>query len=804
MRIKTKLSFLLPGLILLPMLIGMALELPYLRQQIQKTELQRFEAHLEQVSARLSQEFVSLQHELMLYARTDTVRNMEPKHFLPYLKKEEARHEYFSSFLVANEQGHFFSTLAGNPAQNMRHTFDNSDPNSRPHTIIRHHYWRHLVAENPNQARASISNPMMSYGTRERHIVVAASINDDHNKPLGLVAGIIDWRYITERLAKFKRDLFSDVRWKPRFFVTNSDGSYWYHWDEKKIVDFKTDIEGNILLNQDMQPVNQTHSLLDETQKEWQLAASAITNQQSGHFRYTDTERKQEAIVSFTPIANTKLTLGMVTDENELLLASKSTIRHLMIGFSIAALATLVTAIVLARNTTRPLHQLTHYAQQLKTSLVDIPTELDREDELGELAIQLKLLAVNAQEQQRELSLSEERFSLAMKGSNDGVWDWNLKTDNVYFSPRWYDMLGYQKHEISFSVETFFQLLHPEDILKTQAAINQCLNFKEPHFHVNIRMAHKDGHYIHIMSRAHLVCDPETGEPRRMVGTHVDTTEQLQYQGKIERMNQELDSRVKVRTRELEQAKVTAQELQFKAESANHAKSTFLANMSHELRTPLNSIIGFTNRLIRKLDGDIEARNLDALKTVEDNGKHLLNLINDLLDTAKIETGQLSLHLERFNCILLAQQCIDQIRPMAEEKALDLKTDFCQDELLLEADKKRLVQVLLNMLSNAVKFTERGSVTLAVEPMRKGSIQGVGFHVIDTGVGIKPEQQAQLFDKFTRLSSSDLNAVQGTGLGLSLIKDLANLHKGSVEVISTLGKGSRFTAWFPLDNQLDA
>lgn len=798
MRIKTKLSFLLPGLILLPMLIGMAVELPHLRAQVRETELHRFEAHLEQVSARLSREFVSVQHELMLYARTETIRSMQPSKYLPYLSQEEQKHQYFSAFLVADKRGHFFSTVAGNPAQNMRHTFDNDDPDARAHTIIRQPYWRYLVADNPNEARSRISSPMMSYGTRDRHIVVAASINDDNQKSIGLVAGIISWHYITERLERFKKDLFSDVNWRPRFFITSNDGSYWYHWDPEKIVDFKMDAQGRIALNQDMQPVNETHSLLDETQKEWQLAASAITQQKNGHFRYTDLQTKQKNIVSFTSIANTQFTLGMVTDEAQLLIAAKDIVIHTILSFGLAAIATLFAAILLARNTTRPLQQLTNYAQRLRNETSDFPVELKREDELGELATQLQSLALNAQQRQQQLANSEERFSLAMKGSSDGVWDWNLTTDEVYFSPRWHEMLGYTKEEISFKVETFFQLLHPEDILKTQAAVNQCITQRDPHYHVNIRMIHKEGRDIYIMSRAHLVCDPDTNEPRRLVGTHVDVSEQHKYQGKIEKMNEELDSRVKVRTRELEQAKVTAQELQYKAESANHAKSTFLANMSHELRTPLNSIIGFTNRLIRKLDGDIEARNLDALRTVEDNGKHLLSLINDLLDTAKIETGQLTLNRERFNCILLAQQCIDQIRPIADEKKLDLNTEFCHDELLLDADKKRLVQILLNMLSNAVKFTETGSVTLAVEPMRKGDTPGVGFHVIDTGIGIKPEHQEQLFDKFTRLDSSDLNAVQGTGLGLTLIKELAHLHKGSVEVISTFGKGSRFTAWLPL------
>lgn len=798
MRIKTKLSFLLPGLILLPMLIGMAVELPHLRTQVRETELQRFEAHLEQVSARLSREFISVQHELMLYARTETIRSMQPSKYLPYLAQEEQDHKYFSAFLVADKQGHFYSTTAGNAAQNMRHTFDNNDPGARAHTLIRQPYWRYLVADNPNEARSRISNPMMSYSTRDRHIVVAASINDDNQRSVGLVAGIINWHYITERLERFKKNLFSDVNWQPRFFITNNDGSYWYHWDQEKIVDFKIDGQGNIALNQDMQPVNETHSLLDETQKEWQLAAGAITQQKNGHFRYTDLQSKQKAIVSFTSIANTQFTLGMVTDESELLLAAKDIVTHTILSFGLAAIATLIAAILLARNTTRPLQQLTNYAQQLRSEAIKPPKELEREDELGELAIQLQSLALNAQQRQQQLINSEERFSLAMKGSSDGVWDWNLKTDDVYFSPRWYEMLGYTKEEITFNVETFFQLLHPEDILKAQAAVNQCLTQRDPHYHVNVRMIHKDGRDVYIMSRAHLVCDPDTNEPRRLVGTHVDVSEQHKYQGRIEKMNEELDSRVKVRTRELEQAKVTAQELQYKAESANHAKSTFLANMSHELRTPLNSIIGFTNRLIRKLDGDIETRNLDALCTVEDNGKHLLSLINDLLDTAKIETGQLTLNRERFNCILLAQQCIDQIRPMADEKRLDLKTEFCQDELLLDADKKRLVQILLNMLSNAVKFTDTGSITLSVEPMRKGDTAGVGFHVIDTGIGIKPEHQKHLFDKFMRLDSSDLNAVQGTGLGLTLIKELAHLHKGSVEVISTFGQGSRFTAWLPL------
>ena len=799
MRIKTKLSLILPGLILLPMLIGMAIELPYLKKQVQQSELQNFEAHLDQVSSRLSRDFFSLQHEVLLYAHADNIRSMAPTSFLPYLRTEiERQQSYFSSFLVADSNGHFFSTLSGNPSQNHRQTFDNSDPASRPHTMIRHSYWRHLVMDNPGEKRSTVSKPIMSYSTGERQVIIAASINDEQGKPLGMIGGTLNWSYVTDQLANIRKSLFSDVIWQPRFFITNKDGSYWYHWDPEKIVHFEIDSKGELLVNQDLQTIDDTHSLLDETQKEWQLAASAITRQQKGHFRYFDAAREQQSIVSFGPILNTDLTLGMVADEAQLFLETKDIISHMILSFGLAAIATLTAAIVLAGSTTRPLQQLTRYAQHLKDGALSIPETLDTRDEFGELATQLYSFSASVEQRQHALSASEERFTLAMKGSNDGVWDWNLETDSVYFSPRWYEMLGYKKSETPFKVETFFQLLHPEDILKTQTAVNLCINQRNPKYHVDLRMQHKDGHYVNIMSRAHLVCDPESGEPRRLVGTHVDITEQSKQQERIEKLNHELDSRVKVRTRELEAAKVTAQKLQYKAESSNHAKSTFLANMSHELRTPLNSIIGFTNRLVRKLDGNIDERNLDALRTVEDNGKQLLSLINDLLDTAKIETGQLLLNRERFNCILLATQCLDQVRPMAEKKKLLLSTDFSQDELLLDADKKRLVQILLNMLSNAIKFTETGSVTLAVEPMRKGDIKGVGFHVIDTGIGIKPEQQSQLFEKFSRLNSADTNTIQGTGLGLTLIKELANLHHGSIEIISTFGEGSRFTAWLPL------
>lgn len=798
MRIQTKLAVILPSLVLLPMLMGMAYELPRVVKQLRQMELDKFEAQLQQSSRLLAQTFNNLQQEMLLYARTDNVKNLSSTQLLPYLRRERERQDkIFSYLIVADTNGHFYSTQDGNPEQDNRQTANNADPNSPPLTLIRRDYWRATVGTNPGEIRTVISNPFMSYGEKQRLIMIAASILNDQQRVVGMIGGAISWAQIEQYVKELQANLFPDFARPPKFFLTNKDGTYLYHWDEKKNVQLALTDTGEPSLNQELQATSKHFSLHDESQTQWLLAAKAIVTQQRGHFRYHDPSTNELMVVSFTPVDNTDYTVGIIAYDNQVTALSDAIAARTLLIFIAVAIATIITAHWLGKTLSRPLQRLADYAVELKQGHLPSPEKLNRNDEIGQLAHQLQDLSATTQQQQEQLRFSEERFSLAMKGSNDGVWDWLLASDELYLSPRWYEMLGYCPSSLPAKLETFFEFLHPDDIEAVQDAINRCISDKNSPLHVEFRMLHKDGHNVHILSRAHLVCDPISGKPQRLIGTHVDTTEKNQYQARIERLNQELDGRVQVRTRELEEAKTKAQALQHKAESANQAKSTFLANMSHELRTPLNSIIGFTNRLIRKLEGHIDNRNLDALNTVETNGKQLLSLINDLLDTAKIETGQLHLKRERFNCITLANQCLDQVRPMAEEKNLRLVTDYSEPELLIDADKKRVVQILLNMLSNAIKFTHEGSITLAIEPMRKGDTQGVGFHVIDTGIGIRQEQQSILFNKFTRIESSDINAVQGTGLGLSLIKELLALHQGSIEVTSTFGQGSRFTAWMP-------
>jgi len=243
---------------------------------------------------------------------------------------------------------------------------------------------------------------------------------------------------------------------------------------------------------------------------------------------------------------------------------------------------------------------------------------------------------------------------------------------------------------------------------------------------------------------------------------------------------------VELQTRALSTAK-------FEAERANKAKSEFLANMSHELRTPMNAIIGFTQRVLKSKSSQLDERSVDALQTVARNGQHLLRLINDLLDMAKVESGKLSLTIEPVYIGELFSDVQQQFQQPAEERNIVLKIN-CPSGLVVYADRSRLFQVLLNLMSNALKFTFQGSVVLQAN-VDASEPNSVRIDVIDTGIGISAPAQERLFQKFEQVHGREHASIGGTGLGLALVRELMLLHGGRVEVSSEEGRGSQFTIW---------
>ncbi|OKH31618.1 hypothetical protein NIES2119_28225 [[Phormidium ambiguum] IAM M-71] len=271
---------------------------------------------------------------------------------------------------------------------------------------------------------------------------------------------------------------------------------------------------------------------------------------------------------------------------------------------------------------------------------------------------------------------------------------------------------------------------------------------------------------------------------------------QAQLYAEVQQQKQTLEKRVIDRTQELHDAMLLAQ-------SANRAKSEFLATMSHELRTPLTCVIGLSATLLRWSFGQLSQKQRDYLQSIHDNGEHLLELINDILELSQLEAGKTVLNVSEFSLSQLAHQEMTNLKQKATQRGVELavavKLDSQQDRFV--ADDRRVRQILYNLLSNGIKFTPQGGRVI-LRVWREGN--RAVLQVEDTGIGIPEHQKHLLFQKFQQLDSSYHRQYEGTGLGLALTKQLVELHGGKIEVNSTVGVGSIFTVWLPKQQYLTA
>jgi len=297
------------------------------------------------------------------------------------------------------------------------------------------------------------------------------------------------------------------------------------------------------------------------------------------------------------------------------------------------------------------------------------------------------------------------------------------------------------------------------------------------------------------ISWANRVVPAPQGQVAEILSIGTDITARRRAEEQIRRLHDdlqrraaELERRVAERTAELTVARDHA-------EAADQLKSAFLATMSHELRTPLNSIIGFTGILLMGLVGPLSGEQGKQLAMVQDSARHLLELINDVLDISKIEAGQIELARDPFDMRTTIQKSLEKIAPLAEKKGLPATAVIAPAVGQIVGDRRRVEQILINLLSNAVKFTERGEIRLESH-VEEG---WVVTQVIDTGIGIRPEDMDTLFKPFRQVDNGISRQYEGTGLGLSICKRLVALMGGRIKVESEQGKGSCFTFSLPTE-----
>jgi signal transduction histidine kinase/DNA-binding response OmpR family regulator len=251
------------------------------------------------------------------------------------------------------------------------------------------------------------------------------------------------------------------------------------------------------------------------------------------------------------------------------------------------------------------------------------------------------------------------------------------------------------------------------------------------------------------------------------------------------------------KNKELEESRAAAEEAREAANEANRTKSQFLANMSHELRTPMNAIIGYSEMLQEEAEDLGQQDFIPDLQKIHGAGKHLLGLINDILDLSKVEAGKMTLYLEEFELPKLVREVAATVQPLVAKNGNTLIVECPEDIGVMKADVTKLRQTLFNLLSNASKFTEKGTVTLRIEPALNSQPSTLNFSVTDTGIGMTPAQMGKLFQAFSQADASTTRKFGGTGLGLAISRKFCQLMGGDITVESKTGVGTTFTATLP-------
>lgn len=389
-----------------------------------------------------------------------------------------------------------------------------------------------------------------------------------------------------------------------------------------------------------------------------------------------------------------------------------------------------------------------------------------------------------------ELRVSEERYRLVINNTTDGLWDWDILNNKINYPEEWKAQLGYDMDEFSDRSSDMEKFLHPDDVPVLRKSIEQYLKGKMPKYKLEVRAVTKSGESIWVLIRGQALWDND-GRPVRMLGTVTNINERKQTEAALKttmEMNEKLLN---------------------EAIEYNKLKTEFFTNISHEFRTPLNVILSVVQVLssYEKMGkGNISLTKVNKyMRNVRQNCFRLLKLINNIIDVNRIDSGFLKLELKNENVVEVVRQIVSSVSEFVRIRQLDIKFVSNTQRKIMALDVDKFERIMLNLISNAIKFTKPGGeITIKIDDLG----DTVNISVRDTGIGIDKSKWSMIFERFRQVNSSLVRDSQGSGIGLSIVKSLVEMHKGQISVDSEVGKGTEFIMTFPVkileDESIDA
>jgi two-component system sensor histidine kinase/response regulator len=427
---------------------------------------------------------------------------------------------------------------------------------------------------------------------------------------------------------------------------------------------------------------------------------------------------------------------------------------------------TIVALVTVRSSVFRPIRGIRSAIERLRAGDTSARAPVTGRDEMGELGAMINHAIDARAESERLVTEALERVERAARGGDAGLWDWRIGGDEVYYSPHFKTLLGENDATMPDTGEALRSRLHPDDLALRKMALQSHLEGQGP-FDVTVRVRHRNGDFRWFRETGQLVRD-EAGTPQRVAGAFADVTARMRLES------------------ELRAAKDTA-------EHAMEVKSAFLATMSHEIRTPMNGVLGMAELL---LSSSLTPEQRENAETIRRSGDALLRIIDDVLDVSKIEAGKLTLESARFDLDAAVDDVVELLAEKARARNVRVVAMLGADvPQYVTGDVTRVRQILVNLVGNAVKFTENGDITVRAQLMaREPGHLLLRFDVKDTGIGVAPDIMPLLFEPFVQADSSTTRRFGGTGLGLTISKRLAEQMGGAIGVESRPGQGSNF--WF--------